>query len=127
MTLPRRIFFVLLGFSLLLGQLPYRSLYCGMMKRSIDTQMMQCCMKHRAVEERELVHRFTSAGMMQVHAKPTLGDFDRYRSENTFSSHIFFTDCFAAVDPMLLIEQPVTQDAEHLPPDLTILNLNLRI
>ena len=125
MTLKRRILFVLLGISLLLGQMPYQSLYCRAMKRSIDQEMMRCCMKHHGDSPKRLPKSVSTTKNLQVLEKPTVSVFQ----QNQYSElATVIVDAVEAPYPSLqctVLDRSAIAEAQ--PPDLTILNLNLRI
>jgi hypothetical protein len=65
--------------------------------------------------------------MMKVLAKPTLCAFEHYRSDSAFFSGILPVEYSLPEDLMLFTEQTIFENPQRLPPDLTIINLNLRI
>ena len=127
MKAGRIIIFAFLSVTLLLGQIPYRSQYCGMMKRSIDPRMLQHCMMSHATTDQRLPRFASSAKMMTELVKPIVGVFENSNraDHQTANLHIAgpFYPAFVEHTCFLL----TSDQAEHPPPDIVIQNLNLRI
>jgi hypothetical protein len=84
-------------------------------------------MKHQATADKRFPRLVASAKAMQVLEKPTIGVFDK----NHLSDRVFVDVGVAEILHPLFFHQTRCRqlfgEAQHSPPDIVILNLNLRI
>ena len=127
MNIRRTILVTLLGATLLLGLVPYQSLYCRLMQRSIDGHMLQCCMKQQAANDSRTTRNVVSSTKMQVLEKPIIGVFEKnHRADQAAVDYCINKNFDQPIRPQKIRKLPVGEQ-QFSPPDLVLLNLNLRI
>lgn len=117
----------LLSLTLLLGQVPYQSRFCRLMQRSIDAHMLQSCMKRHVAADNHHPRMVLSSSMMQILEKPILSTFQKDHHTDQGSADIGTAIIFDPTFLQLKLHRPMVDDLQLPPPDIVLLNRNLRI
>jgi hypothetical protein len=95
------------------------------MKKSIDQHMIRCCMMHLGDSGKQLPRSYSTTKNLQVLEKPTVSVFQKEQHDRHATVAV---DAVEVPYPLFRCTRTGTSaPAEARPPDLTILNLNLRI